>query len=188
MPDLRPLSRLVQRCAADGILLGCRWWQEAARGSGSTLRGALSGSAVWARASEGSLENHQIDMSEQTATWMRGDVVEFDLEQEGIAYQRCGLVIGFEEPAGPLHSSLVRVRTVEGTVHVLPSASLRKAAVSGMTEPGLARLLTEFRERRDLLKSYREQTFPSGTPVLVDCKRYTGPGTVVHDSDCPLDW
>lgn len=126
-------------------------------------------------------------MSEQTATWMRGDVVEFDLDQEGIAYQRCGLVVGFEEPDGPLHSSLVQVQTPEGTVHVLPPASLRKAAVSGMTAPGLDRLLAEFRERRDLLKSYRNQTFPSGTPVQVDCKRYTGPGKVVDDPDCPPD-
>ena len=49
------------------------------------------------------------------------------------------------------------------------------------------RLVDQFRMSQRGLADYKARHFPMGTPVMVDCPRYTGPGVVDGDSGCPPD-
>ena len=49
-------------------------------------------------------------------------------------------------------------------------------------------LLDRWREASESLRQWKFENLPPGTAVIVDCKRYKGPGkTVPISHDCPTD-
>lgn len=62
-------------------------------------------------------------------------------------------------------------------------------AVTGVPQKAVkARsVMMRFRAARRALERYKGDRFYPGTPVVVDCARYTGPGMAVTDNQCPED-
>lgn len=48
-------------------------------------------------------------------------------------------------------------------------------------------ILKRYRAALAALEKARAKRFYHGTPVLVSCRRYSGPGTAVTDNQCPPD-
>jgi hypothetical protein len=48
-------------------------------------------------------------------------------------------------------------------------------------------LLSAYATARAALEKYRDENYSRGTPVMVNCNRYVGPGLAVRDAQCPLD-
>lgn len=56
-----------------------------------------------------------------------------------------------------------------------------------MTAVELSDLLIRYRVERNSLEQHKAKTFPCGTPVVVSCPRYRGPGIASHSDGCPAD-
>lgn len=56
-----------------------------------------------------------------------------------------------------------------------------------MTAVELSDLLIRYRVERNSLEHYKAKAFPSGTPVVVSCPRYRGPGISARADGCPAD-
>lgn len=68
---------------------------------------------------------------------------------------------------------------------------MRKSHVMATTQPQkpspsrrLTRLLRRYRQSVKSLEKLKAREFYHGTPVMVSCDRYVGPGVAVTDGDC----